>query len=71
MRKFASSIVHVILNEVKDLVPAMQVVFECKDEILRLRLRMTGFGKCLFLSSFCSSRLGDASRAVSQNGLAS
>jgi hypothetical protein len=25
---------HVILNAVKDLVPAMQVVLECKDEIL-------------------------------------
>jgi hypothetical protein len=38
---------HVILNAVKDLDPAMQVVFECKNEILRLRLRMTCFATSL------------------------
>ena len=32
---------HVILNAVKDLGPAIQVVLECNNEILPLRLRMT------------------------------
>jgi hypothetical protein len=39
---------HVILNEVKDLVPAMQAILERNSEILRLRLRMTCFTKCLY-----------------------
>jgi hypothetical protein len=34
------------LNEVKDLGPELQVVFECDNEILRLRLRMTCFLHC-------------------------
>ena len=52
---------HVTLNEVKDLGLAMEVVLECNNEILRLRLRMTWFIKrlCFLVASTKGQQTGE------------
>jgi hypothetical protein len=62
---------HVILNEVKDLDPVMQVILECSNKIsfdlaqgrLRLRPRMTYFTKCLCSLLALPCRYGTTHRA--------